>query len=72
MNTVKGQDEQDIPQGPGSDCSGQVLTAARAISSNMIFHFNLCPEIEKRKELETPSVAVGYELTRVSSGPVLQ
>lgn len=71
MHTVKGQVEQDIPQSPGLDCSGQVLTAARAISSNMIFHFNLGLEMEMREEPEAPSVAVGYELSRVSSGPVL-
>lgn len=71
MHTVKGQVEQDSPQGSGLDCSGQVLTAARSISSNMIFHFSLGLEIEMREEPEAPSVAAVYELTRVSSGPVL-
>lgn len=69
MTTVEGQVEQDIPQGSGLDCSGQVLTEQGQYQVTDI-SFQPGIEIEMREELEAPSVAVGYELTRVSSGPV--
>lgn len=36
LHSVKEQVEQDIAQGSGLDCSGQVLTGTRAIPTNVI------------------------------------